>query len=126
MAETIKVLSERAIAALKRDHEKLRYEVATLRSMLRAFMSQTEDRGLRPLCRFTLNSNLGTSNASIAATITHQYGYGREHASTSVSVYNLLTHTAGTYAFAGDSGDAGYAYYDPGTQHWIIIQMECP
>lgn len=77
------------------------------------------------LCRFTLDAALATSDASKAATITHQFGEGIDHASTSITVYNLLTHTAGTYVFEGDSSDAGYAYYDSGTS-WRIIQMECP
>lgn len=124
---SVPILSEQSIQALRRDHERLRYEVHTLQTMLRAFMSAGgDDRGLKPLCRFTLSGALATSEASKAATMSSQYGAGRSHASTSITVYNLLSHTAGTYVFEGDSGDAGYAYYDAAEKKWYIIQMECP
>lgn len=126
MAETVKVLSEQSITALKRDHERLRYEVSQLRAMVRAFMSETQDGGMKPLCRFTLSAALATSESSKSATMSAQYGKGRSHPSTSITVYNLLSHTAGTYVFEGDSGDAGYAYYDTAEKKWYIIQMECP
>jgi hypothetical protein len=80
---------------------------------------------LKLLCRFTLGAALATSDASKSATITNQYGPGKDHSSTSITVHNLLTHTAGTYVFEGDSGDAGLAYYDIGS-NWRILQMECP
>jgi len=76
-------------------------------------------------CRFTLGGALATTDASQSATIQTQYGPGVDHPSTSITVRNLLTHTAGTYVFEGDSGDAGIAMYDSGTT-WNIIQMECP
>jgi len=76
-------------------------------------------------CRFTLGGALATTDASQSATIQTQYGPGVDHPSTSITVRNLLTHTAGTYLFEGDSGDAGIAIYDSGTT-WNIVQMECP
>lgn len=82
--------------------------------------------GARKLyCRFTLDAALATTDASKAGTIVTQYGPGGSHTTTSITVYNLLTHTAGTYVFEGDSGDAGYAFWDSGTS-WRIMQMECP
>lgn len=80
---------------------------------------------LKQHCRFTLGAALATTDATKAATIATQYGPGEDHESTSITVRNLLTHTAGTYAFEGDSGDAGIAIYDAGTT-WNIVQMECP
>jgi hypothetical protein len=77
------------------------------------------------LCRFTLDAALAVSDASVEATIASQYGDGVAHASNDITVYNLLTHTAGTYVFEADSGDAGLAYYDSGTS-WRILNMECP
>lgn len=78
---------------------------------------------LKRLCRFTLNAALATSDASKAATITNQYGPGKDHASTAITVYNLLSGTvASTYTFEGASGEAGLAEYDSGTS-WRIIQM---
>jgi hypothetical protein len=76
------------------------------------------------LCRFTLDAALATTDASKAATITHQYGPGSAHASTSITVYNLAKAGSG-YLFEGASGAAGLAYWDSGTS-WRIIQMECP
>jgi hypothetical protein len=73
------------------------------------------------LCRFTLDDDLTTSDASQDATIITQYGQGVEHTATAITVYNLETSSAGVYLFAGDSGDAGLAYYDE-DDHWIILQ----
>jgi hypothetical protein len=76
-------------------------------------------------CRFTLDAALATTDANKAATIQSQWGTGTDH-STSITVNNLLTHTAGTYVFEGDSGDAGIAIYSGSGSTWYIIQMECP
>jgi len=76
-------------------------------------------------CRFTLDAALATSDASKAATIQTQWGYGTDH-STSITVNNLETSTASTYVFEGDSGDAGIAIYSGSGSTWYIIQMECP
>jgi hypothetical protein len=121
---TIRVLSDDAIDSLKRDHERLRYEVHQLRIMLRVVHSQLDD-GPRLFCRFTLNAALATSDASKAATITHQYGRGSTHP-TAITVYNFLTKTAGTYEYHGASGAAGKAFYDPIEKKWHIFDMECP
>lgn len=82
--------------------------------------------GYKQMCRFTLDSTLTTATQSVAATIQSQYGRGTDHSSTSITVYNLLTHTAGTYVFEGGSGDAGLAFYDEDNDKWYIVQMECP
>lgn len=76
------------------------------------------------LVRFTLDSALSATDASKAATITDQYSVGVDN-STAITVHNLLTSTASTYLFAGDSGDAGLAIWDTGT-NYRIIQLECP
>lgn len=79
---------------------------------------------IKPLVRFTLSATLATTDASKSATISNQYGPGVAN-STSITVHNLLTHTAGLYVFEGDNGDAGLAFHDYGT-NYRIIQMECP
>lgn len=79
--------------------------------------------GAQPLVRFTLSAALATTDASISATITDQYGPGIE-AGTSITVHNLLTSTAGTYVFEGSVGAAGLAMWDQGTDY-RIIQIEC-
>ena len=128
MADAIQVLSEQSIAALKRDHERLRYEVRHLRTILRAFMSASGDSGgLKEFCRFTLNADLSTSDATKAATITEQWGRGRDHSTASaITVHNLLSHAGGVYVFEGASGNAGIASYDPDLKAWRIIIPECP
>lgn len=121
----IRILSDDSIAALRRDHERLRYELLQTRTQLRAFMASSGDRGLKPVCRFTLDAPLTTINASQSATITHQLGPGRDHLSTSITVQNFLTHTAGSYQYHGASGNAGKAFYDPSDETWHIFDMEC-
>jgi hypothetical protein len=81
----------------------------------------------KPLVRFTLSAALATSDASKTATITNQYGFGCDGSTSAaaITVHNLLTSTASTYVFEGDSGDAGLAMWDSGT-NYRIIQMECP
>ena len=123
---TINVLSDDSLQAVKRDHERLRYELRELRVMLRALQSQQQDDGRKIFCRFTLNAALATSDASKAATITNQYGYGINHASTSITVQNFLTATAGVYEYHGASGAAGKAFYDPVTKTWHIFDLQCP
>jgi len=81
---------------------------------------------VKQFCRFTLNEALTTSDDSKAATIQTQFGNGLDHASTSITVNNLLTHAEGTYVFEGDSGDAGLALYSGSGTTWYIVQMECP
>src|SRR5574343_802291 len=75
--------------------------------------------------RFTLGSALTTSASSVSGTLQTQYGLGKTNGTTSVTLYNLLSHTAGAYVFEGDNGDAGLAFLDSGSD-WRIVQMECP
>lgn len=81
----------------------------------------------KPLVRFTLGSALTLSDASKTATVTHQYGVGKDQVTTAngITVHNLETHTSGSYVFEGDASDAGLAMLDAGTDY-RIIQMECP
>jgi len=74
--------------------------------------------------RFTLDSALGTSDSSKAATVDTQHGAGVNGA-TAITVTNLETSSAGVYVFSGDSGDAGWADWDTGTTY-TITNMECP
>jgi hypothetical protein len=83
---------------------------------------------MKPLVRFTLGADLTTSDESKTATITDQFGPGMDN-STSITVYNhKVTPALGTapeYMFSGDSGDAGLAIWDSGT-NYRIIQIQCP
>ena len=81
----------------------------------------------KPLVRFTLSAALATSDASKTATITNQFGFGCDGTTSSgaITVHNLLTASSGVYVFDGDSGDAGLAMWDSGT-NYRILQMECP
>lgn len=78
----------------------------------------------KPMVRFTLDSALATTDATKAATITSQYGPGISNPSSSITVYNLLE-SGGSYKYYGDSGDAGLAHWDSGS-NYIIVDMECP
>jgi hypothetical protein len=124
MTTTITTLSPESILALKRDHERLRYEVRQLRAQLRAVQSMLEC-GKRTFCRFTLNAALATTDASKAATITHQYGRGTKH-DTAITVYNFSAAVGGNYEYHGASGASGKAFYDPIEKKWHIFDMECP
>lgn len=75
-------------------------------------------------CRFTANADFTTSSETVTGTIQSQFGPGRGHTTTSRTFYNLEDN-AGGYVFEGDSGDAGFAVWDSGS-NWRIIQMECP
>jgi hypothetical protein len=80
--------------------------------------------GTKQLVRFTLDVALTTADASQPATITDQYGPGTDNSNTAITAHNLLTHTAGTYMFEGNAGDAGLAMRDA-DQDYRIIQIEC-
>lgn len=81
----------------------------------------------KPLVRFTLAAAMTTSEASKSATITAQYGPGQDNTTSAggITVHNMLTSTGGVYLFEGDSGDAGLAQWDSGT-NYRIVNMECP
>lgn len=106
---------------------RMQQQVQNLHRRLGAYRCELDvgDSPLKPFCRFTLNAALATSDASVAATITDQYGPGADHTTTTITVYNFLTHDAGVYQYEGDSGDAGKAYWDSGTS-WHVFDMECP
>jgi len=80
----------------------------------------------KPQCRFTLNSAMAKTDATKAATIVSQLGYGTSHASTSITVSNPADETNGDYTYYGASGASGYAFYDEDTDTWWIYDMDCP
>ena len=121
---TIKTFSDDSLAALKRDHERLRYEVRQLRVQLRAAMSALES-GLRGDVRFVLAAGLAKTDASKTATIIGQYGRGGSH-KTSITVNNPADATNGNYTYAGASGASGWAFYDPIEKKFWIFDMDCP
>ena len=80
---------------------------------------------VKPLCAFTLDAALATTEASKAATITAQYGPGMANA-TAITVHNQRVKAgASTYIFEGASGAYGLAEWDSGT-NYRIINLECP
>jgi len=121
----ISQFTDDALAALKRDHERLRYEVHTLRTMLRAFMSGPSDKPYKPVCKFTLTAALATTDASKSATIDEQLGYGRPHLDANITVQNFATKTRGLHQYHGATGNKGKAYYNPSDKTWHIFDMEC-
>ncbi len=80
---------------------------------------------IKPFVRCTVDNALTTSEATNAATITHQWGPGTDNTSTAITVHNLLTSTGGVYLFEGDSGDAFLAVHDK-NQDYILVNGECP
>lgn len=124
MTTTVTQLSQDSLAALRRDHEKLRYEVQSLRVQLRAAMSALES-GLRMMVRFELSSALANTEASKAATLVGQYCRGGQH-KTSVTVYNPADATNGNYTYYGASGASGWAFYDAVEKKFWIFDMDCP
>lgn len=80
----------------------------------------------KPQCRFTLNSAMAKTDATKAATIVSQRGFGTSHASTSITVSNPADETNGDYTYYGASGASGYAFYDEDTDTWWIYDMDCP
>ncbi|NLX57276.1 MAG: hypothetical protein GXY58_19375 [Planctomycetaceae bacterium] len=125
MAE-IRILSEDSIQALRRDHERLRYELMATRARLRAYMAAAGDRGMKPACTFALSTALSASDAAGSAVIIDQYGAGRDHMDTSITVLNPLAGTA--RMFYGVAGTVGEALWDPARNGWLIIQLHraCP
>lgn len=121
---TIRTFSDDSIAALKRDHERLRYEVRELRVQLRAALSALES-GLRLFVRFELSASLAKTDASKSATIVGQYGRGGKH-KTSITVYNPADATNSNYTYSGANGASGWAFYDPIEQKFWIFDMDCP
>jgi len=79
---------------------------------------------VKTFCRFTLDSALATTDASKDATITAQYGPGKDHATTDITIYNVAA--SSNYIFEGDSGDAGIGFWDHDGDKWWIVQLECP
>ena len=75
--------------------------------------------------RFTLNAALATTDETKAATIA-KASWTETAPTDPITVTNLETHTASTYVFEGDSGDAGIALHRPADDSWHIVQMECP
>lgn len=80
----------------------------------------------KPQCRFTLNASMANTDATKAATIVSQLGYGTNHASTSITVSNPADATNGDYTYYGASGASGWAFYDEAGDDWWIYDMDCP
>lgn len=73
----------------------------------------------KALVRFTLDADMTETDASVAATITDQFGIGSDEPDTSITVHNLLV-TGSTYGFDMLSGDAGYALRDTSGVYRVI------
>lgn len=122
--DTIKTFSDDSFAALKRDHERLRYEVREMRIALRAAMSALEN-GRRIFGRFTLDAALAKTDATKSGTLTAQCGRGSQHPS-AITLNNPADATNGNYTYSGASGASGWAFYDPIQMKWWIFDMDCP
>jgi len=72
--------------------------------------------------RFSLDNALTTAEASNAATVADTTSSWDTE---SITVYNMLTSTASTYLFEGDSGDFGLCVLRE-DGNWWIVNMECP
>ncbi len=106
---------------------RLEMELAQLRRQAAAGRFELDDVPLRPVCRFRLDAAMASSDASAAATIDIQIGFGRDHASDSITVWNMPRNGAGsTYEYYGDADYYGMADWDPVREKWWIRPMECP
>lgn len=85
-----------------------------------------QDDSLKELARATFDEALATTDASISGTLTDQWGAGRAHDSTSVTLYNFLTDVPGEYEFYGAEGAACICGYRGTGTDWQIIIVQCP
>jgi len=126
------VLSEESLLKLQRDHELLKEQV---RNLLRIQRPQKHIPHIdhKPAARVIFNATMTTTTASASCTITAQstgdndtgqYGPGLLNV-TAVTCHNMETHTAGTYLFEANIGDAGLAVHDWGDEYYLL-QVECP
>ena len=120
------ILSNQAIAVLRRDHRRMQLEIDALKVMVRSFTGELDDIPYFHFCWFTLDEDLEESDASADATIEEQWGFGLTHRDTSITVHNMPTHDSGVYHYYGDDGDWGMATYDDKEKKWRICDMECP
>lgn len=125
MPETLYTLTESSVAALKRDHERLRHEVYALKRAVNAIRA-TQDEPLIMVCVFILIADLDTSDLYGSATLNGQLGYGRRHLETSITVYNHPTDTSGVYEYSGVTGAVGKAFWDDLLKRWHIFDLQCP
>lgn len=118
---TVPILSEQSIQALRRDHERLRYEVHTLQTMLRAFMSAQGSNPAR-LWRATLNEAFGATTAHYAAAdLLHIDGTDTTR---DVSLYDPLDIFA---ELAGSEGLYCLEQIDrAGVKYYVPLQTACP
>lgn len=79
----------------------------------------------KPKCIFTLDADLAQDEEYEDATISVQYGYGTDHTSTSIVVYNIPK-SSGDYIYYGSAGAYGVASYSNESNAWYIDMMECP
>lgn len=73
--------------------------------------------------KFTLASALTTGTASVANCTVNSYWGGFDPGAT-VTVYNL--EASANYIFSGATGHKGIATYDDVTDHYVIVNLECP
>lgn len=117
----IRTLSDDSLAALKRDHERLRYEVEQLRTMLRSFMSTCQPRAAT-LWRATLNEAFGATTAHYAAADLlgiNGMDTGRDiQLYDPLDVFSALAGIEGLYVFEQLGSD--------GKTYWMAMQSPCP
>ena len=87
----------------------------------------------KPIVRVRFDATMTTTTDAAACSITAQstsltdtgqYGPGLLNV-VGITCHNMLTHTAGTYLFEANIGDAGLAVHDWGDEYYLL-QVECP
>jgi hypothetical protein len=96
------------------------------RQSRRWYVVSTVQYPLKDWARATADAAYTTASATVAGTLTNQYGFGPDHDDTSVTLHNLETKTAGLYVFSGASGSACWAKYSGYDDDWLIVITECP
>lgn len=72
--------------------------------------------------RFSLATALATSQTSVTS-CTVDGSWGSPAAGTRITVHNLPASV--NFIFSGASGNKGLAVYDPSTNKWWIVQLQC-
>lgn len=76
-------------------------------------------------CRFELDEDLSTGDATATATILTQYGAGILNDNLSITVRNYETSSAGVYRWENTTGACGIASWNE-SQEYLIDDLECP
>ena len=128
MTQRVPILSADSIEALAADHQRLAAEVRNMAWRLRAYLQAFDDQevALKEWGRATFDADFNESDGSVAGTLTHQYGTGKDHEDTDIMLINLETDTAGLFVFRGNEDGACWCRYTGFENHWILVIPQCP